>query len=210
MNIRTIPILALLLFTAACAGTSPSPGSDTRFIPLELWAGTSWDGTEQIHPVPIDSVSGKRRNRTVAGPKLWRHPATGEALLVYERVNRKSNGNKRQLFAFNDDASGLGRVYDSRPGETDRIFEDEVMFPLGPWKRGEQREFRFLQHTPAGPRERVATIKIRRLDYTYKDVPHSLKYDWILRDESGEVLFHENYIYSPGKSMVRFRDRLAQ
>ena len=71
--------------------------------------------------------------------------------------------------------AALGRVLDSRPGEKDRYFDGEAMFPLGMWKRGEQREFEYMEFTPSGPRKRVATIKIRRLDYTYKGVERIIR-----------------------------------
>lgn len=184
------------------------PGADKRFIPVELWAGAEWDGKKEIRLVGLDTVTGKRKNRTIKGPMQWKHLHTGDTLSVYERINQKQAGVKRQLFALNEDKSGIGRVYDSRPGYPDRTFKGEVIFPLGYWNRGEQRDFRYIEYTAAGPLKRLATIKIRRLDYEYKGMSHSLKYDWILCDANGRVLFHENYIYSPGKSLVRFRDRL--
>jgi len=206
-------LAALSLFLAGCAGGDPlhaSKSSDTRFIPLALWAGAHWDGRDRsLHPV-VRTVTGGRANRTIAGPLKWTDPKTDRTLSVYERINKKASGTKRQLFVVNAGRTALGRVYDSRPGQADRYFTGDAIFPLGEWKRGEERTFKTVEHTDSGPVERTATIKIRRLDYTYKDVPDSLKYDWTLRDANGKVLFRENYIYSPGRGMVRFRNLLKE
>ena len=200
----------LMAVLSGCAGgdlNATNTAEESRFIPIELWAGTEWDGQTENNWPRLDAVTGKNSNRTVKGPISWSHPETGKQLKVYERVKERKRGTKRQLYTINSNGSVLGRVFDSRPGAQDRMFVNDAFFPIGWWKRGEERSFSLTEFTPAGPVERIATIKIRRLDYSYRNAPHSLKYDWILRDEGGRILFHENYVYSPGKSLVRFRDR---
>ncbi len=211
--VRTgVVALATVLVVAGC--TSPKDvrstrSADSRDIPIELWAGAPLEGVSGGAALPaIDTVTGNRQNRTIQGPILWTHPETGEALWVYERVNYKTTGVKRQLFAIRPDGGGLARVFDSRPGQANRTFSGDAFFPLGVWHQGEERSFRMVEFTSEGPKERIATIEIREIDYTYRDVPHSLKFDWILTDLEGNVIFHENYIYSPELSMVRFHNRL--
>lgn len=206
--VLTSLLLATLLVLAGCASLRPVVIDDVRYIPVELWTGADWDGTRELRMRPVEITSGRNENRIISGPMPWRHPKTGAAMTVYERVKEKTGGTKRQLYAINDDGTGLGRVYDSRPGQEDRYFSGEVIFPLGPWSRGEERVFRYLEYTDEGPIERIATLKIRRLDFNHGGVPHSLKYDWKLHDASGELLFHERYVYSPGRGLVMFRDRM--
>jgi len=209
MKTRLLVLLSLTLI-AGCAGLPSNQTTDQRFISIELWAGAKWDGPEELVLSRLDVASGNKNKRHISGPTAWRHPNTGENTLVYERTNKKKDGLKRQLFALNEAGTSLGRVYDSRPGSKDRFFKNEAMFPLGNWRRGEERTFEYLEFLQTGPVKRVATIKIRRLDYVYKGIPHSLKYDRIQRDENGEVMFHERFIYSPGKSLVRFIDRMKE
>ncbi len=209
MKTRLLVLLSVILI-AGCAAYPSNQTTDQRFIPIELWAGAKWDGTEEIVLSRLDVASGKNNKRHISGPTVWRHPNTGKNVLVYERTNKKKDGLKRQLFALNEAGTSLGRVYDSRPGSEDRFFKNEAMFPVGSWRRGEERTFEYLEFLHKGPVKRVATIKIRRLDYVYKGVPHSLKFDRIQRDENGEVMFHERFVYSPNKSLVRFIDRMKK
>lgn len=200
----------MLLVVTGCASLRPVVEDGVRFIPVELWTGADWDGTKQLRMTPVKTVGGKRESRVITGPVQWKHPHTGEMLTVYERTKGKQAGEKRQLYAITKDGSGLGRVYDARPGQADRHFSGEVIFPLGRWGRGEERTFRYVEYTDKGPAERVATLKIRRLDFTFKGVRHSLKFDWRLQDESGAVLFDERYVYSPGVGLVDFENRLKE
>ncbi len=202
-------LLAVVSLTGCLAQVADlTAGNDSRFIPIELWAGADWDGDTDLRPRPLHAVTGSHDNRSVSGPKTWKHPATGETLPVYERVNRKRAGIKRQWWAMRADGAALGRVLDRRPGEADRLFSGEALFPLGRWHRGERRDFRYVEYTDAGPVERFATLRIRRLDFIREGRPHSLRYDWSLCDGAGAVLFDERYTYSPGLGLVAFSDRL--
>lgn len=196
--------LGLVLAGVAGCASAPEPdaAAELRVIDLGLWAGSP--GARFGDPVEV--VDG---SRLIRGPFAWTHPVTGERLQVYERLNREPEGDKRQLFRLNSDGAALGRVFDSRPGQSDRVFVGDAFFPLGPWAPGERRSWRITEHQDGEARPRVATIRIRRLSYDYRGVPESLKYDWILTDPAGRKLFDERFIYSPGEGFVKFIDRMA-
>lgn len=196
--ILALPVLAVL---AACAAQPKAP--DTREIGLDLWTGDP--GIAGLSQPQIQVVHG---TRTLSGPKSWLHPRTGQALQVYERANAEDEGLKVQYFERRPDGQALGRVYDSRPGRADRHFVNDAFFPLGTWARGESRTFQSLEYTEDGPQQRLITIKIRRLDFTFRDVPHSLRYDWIMTDAEGRVIYNERYVYSPGVGFAAFDNRL--
>lgn len=200
--------LTFLLAGAAGCAAAPGPelqaneGDDDRVVTLGLWAGVPGASFGS----PVDRTDG---SRSIRGPLAWTHPVTGERIEVYERLNRERAGDRRQLFALNADGSALGRVFDSRPGQSDRVFTGDAFFPLGRWSRGERRSYPITEFQDGEARERVATIRVRRLSYDYRDVPDSLKYDWILTDPAGRKLFDERFIYSPGSGFVKFINRMA-
>jgi hypothetical protein len=107
-----------------------------RFIPVELWTGAEWDGSHVVAMTPASLRFGGRSNKSVSGPIDWLPSGGGAPVKVYERLNQ----GKRQLFALTSDATGLGRVFDSRYRNYDCV--GEVKFPLGYWKQGEVREYR--------------------------------------------------------------------
>jgi hypothetical protein len=204
---------ASLLAVAGCATTASAPSTryvrtgDQRTLTISLWAG----GPDQPNPsdLPtVSTVSGKNKNRLIQGPLTWRNPRTNEDMLVYERLKESRRRTKRQLLTVTHNGQGLGRVLDQRTGEPDRSFENDLIFPLGVWKAGEERTFLSVEHTVAGPAKRLITLKIRRLDFTYRKAPHSMRYDWTARDAAGRKLFEERYVYSPGVGLVSFTDRL--
>ena len=80
------------------------PATRTRFIPVELWTGAPWDGTQEIHMAPAALEFGRRGDKSIKGPTTW------NGMQVYERLNR----DKLQLFAISDDRTGLGRGTDMR------------------------------------------------------------------------------------------------
>jgi hypothetical protein len=58
------------------------PATRTRFIPVELWTGTHWDGTQEIRMVPAALQFGPRGDKSIKGPTTW------NGIEVYERLNR--------------------------------------------------------------------------------------------------------------------------
>ena len=104
---------------AAAADQSPwdsaiDPVTQAPFIPVELWTGENWDGKKQLTMSSAETRFGDRLNKDIKGPMEWKHPMTGETLVVYERTNQERDGVQLQLFAMNEEKTGLGRVYDSR------------------------------------------------------------------------------------------------
>jgi len=146
------------------------PATRTRFIPVELWTGTHWDGTQEIRMVPAALQFGPRGDKSIKGPTTW------NGIEVYERLNR----GKLQLFAIRDDRTGLGRVFDSR--YPDLGCQGEVKFPLGRWKQGEVREY-YLNCGRGRPRPLKVTIE--DIDFVYDGVPHSLRFHWLLMEGRG-------------------------
>lgn len=166
--------------------------SGTRYIPVELWTGTEWDGSRALRIAPADLTFGKRNEKRITGPVAWTRPGSGETMEVYERSNR----DKKQLFALSSRGDGLGRVYDSRYG---RDCIDEVKFPLGPWKQGERRLFQVSCNQ--GKLRRTIELTIEQIDYVYNGAPHSLRFKWVVdggRDRSTNM----TYIYSPRLGLV--------
>ena len=89
---------------------SHAPATKARFIPIELWTGSEWDGNRELRMTSANLSFGKRGEKRISGPLAWRRPDTGEVIQVYERDNK----GKKQLFALSSRGDGLGRVFDSR------------------------------------------------------------------------------------------------
>ncbi len=174
-----------------------------RFIPVELWNGGQWDGKRDLAMNSIDgSYSHRRTVFHIKGPMDWKHPETGETYRVYERLNPGA-GLKKQLFAINPEKSGLGRVYDARPGLGLRTLTGGLKFPLGLWKEGETRKFVYRHFADSGVSMRMETLTLRRIDFVYQGTPHCIDFDWTMTDADGPNTYdRDNYIYCPGKSMV--------
>lgn len=161
------------------------PVTRTRFIPVELWTGLPWDGTQEIRMAPAALEFGRRGDKSIKGPVRW------NGMEVYERLNR----DKLQRFALRDDRTGLGRVYDSRYQTTCR---GEVKFPLGRWKQGEVREY--LLDCPRG-QQRPLKVTIEDIDFTFEGVPHSIRFHWLLMEGRGRGT-DMRYVYSPLRGLV--------
>ena len=175
-----------------------------RFIPMQLIVPAAWDGTRRID-MPI--AEGVDAEGTVwTGPQEWRNPYTGQMLTVYDRRRTtRREGSVEQKMAVRVDGSAIGRVHDSRFGGL--VCDQEAKFPLGVWKQGEVRTFEYVCLTTRGgqvvERRRTARITIEELDYEYNGVAHSLRFAWRFTDrDSGEVLDHRTYIFSPGRGLA--------
>lgn len=218
MKNRIALLLLVILVSAVGCTTNPlawqfsvDRQAGTRFIPIELWSGDTWAGERTITPTKADFTFGRRNHKTISGPFQWKHPITGETLWVYERINETTRGTKRQLFTINPDGTGLAKVYDSRPDMPTRYFStNAVLFPLGRWGKGEKRWFAFKEYVAGNTYDRRAMVYMRRLSFTYKETTYALKYDWIMKDVNQNILFHERFIYGPGKSLMYFKNRLQQ
>ena len=182
---------------------------NSRFIPVEMWTGAEWTGEKQLIMTPVNVTFGSRNHKTISGPALWTHPITDETLKVYERINKTKKGVKRQLFTINPNASGLAKVFDERPNMAKRFFSAQaVLFPLGYWLKGEKRTFVFDEFVDGKLLKRTATIHMRRLSFTYEEVKYAMKYDWIMQDDKGNIIFNERFVYGPGKGLMYYKNRL--
>ena len=199
MRLRVSAYIGVLALVGASRGAdfsqwaaSYDSAAKTRFIPVELWTGASWDGTRELRMAPADLAFGKRGEKRISGPQAWKRPGTGETIQVYER----DNGGKTQLFALSSRGDGLGRVFDSRYG---RDCIDEVKFPLGVWKENESRTYAVSCNN--GTLRRTIKVTIEKLDFTYDGVPHSLQFHWLV--DGGRARGTDmHYVYSPGRGLV--------
>jgi hypothetical protein len=178
--------------------------TQSRFIPLQLIVPGAWDGTRKID---LPTATGFDAEGTVwAGPQEWRNPYTGQMLTVYDRRRTtRREGSVEQKMAVRVDGSAIGRAYDSRHGGL--VCDQEAKFPLGVWKQGEVRTFDYVCLTTRGgqvvERRRTARITIEELDHDYNGIPHSLRFAWRFSDrDTGEVLDHRTYIFSPGRGLA--------
>lgn len=197
-------LLLLLPFAGCTDRVAGNEGDDAerRNLSFGLWAGVPGASFGSA----VDVTAGSRRIR---GSFAWTHPVTGEQLQVYERINHDKDGLKRQLFTLRPDGAALARVFDSRPGQADRVFVNDAFFPLGPWRNGEHRSYPLSVHQAGSKRRYSVAIHVRKISYTYDKVPGSLNYDWILTDDTGQKRFHERFIYSPGIGFVKFSNHLT-
>jgi hypothetical protein len=163
------------------------PATRIRFIPVELWTGALWDGTQEIRMTPAELQFGRRGDRTIKGPMTW------NGIEVYERVYPD---NKLQLFALQQDKTGLGRVFDSRT--RDLGCRGEVKFPLGRWKQGEVRTYEL----PCTRGFEPLKVTIEEIDFVHDGVPHSLRFHWLFRGGRGRGT-DMRYTYSPLKGLVQ-------
>lgn len=173
-----------------------------RFIPVELWTGEPWDGSRELSTSAAKTKFGDRGQKEIKGPMEWKHPNTGETLLVYERTNREKDGVKVQLFAMNEAKNGLGRVSDSRPSLGARTFSGGLKFPLGPWKQGETRQLEEKRYEGSKSETRTESITITQIDFTYMGAAHCLEFYWVYRD-GGKIVDHQTYTYCPNQGMAR-------
>jgi hypothetical protein len=188
--------LALLLAAApACADDwsawqrAYDPATRTRFIPVELWTGAPWDGTQEIRMAPAALEYAGRADKSVKGPKDW------NGIPVYERMNRGT----LQLWALREDRTGLGRVHDSRSRFL--ACQGEVKFPLGRWKQGEAREYELPCARGSARVNEPLKLTIEEIDFVYDGVPHSLRFHWLFMGGRGRAT-DMRYVYSPLRGLV--------
>jgi hypothetical protein len=205
--------LALLLVAGLTSGATvdPSfwdsaidPATKARFIPVELWTGAEWDGKKELKMSNAETRFGDRLNKDIKGPMEWKHPMTGAMLVVYERTNQERDGVKSQLFAMNEEKTGLGRVYDSRTEFGVRTFSGGLKFPLGYWKQGETKQVVETRYEGSRVETRIESIRITQLDFTYQWTPHCLEFEWVYKESRrAKIIDHQTYTYCPNKGMVK-------
>jgi len=216
VNRLNTSLALLLMVLTAVAATSVSPAdmkawelsinsqTKERYIPVELWAGAAWDGKTELKMPPVDSTYHHRRAQyEIKGPMEWIHPLMGQTFVVYERINPGRDGVKLQRFTINQEKSGLGRVYDARPGLGTRMFSGGLKFPLGRWKEGETRKFLYTHYEGSRVADRAETITIKQIDFQFQQSVHCLEFYWTATDRDEKRFYdRQTYIYCPGQSMV--------
>src|SRR5438093_1510903 len=51
---------------------------------------------------------------------------------------------------------------------------------------------------------RIESIKITQLDFTYRETPHCLEFEWIYKESRRpKIIDHQTYTYCPNKGMVK-------
>jgi len=182
---------------------STDRATNERYIPVELWSGAARDGKRELKMPKVDAIYVHQSRYQIRGPVEWKHPVTGQMFLVYERINPGKSGTKLQLLAINEEKSGLGRLYDARPGLGTRMFSGGLKFPVGNWKEGETRKFSYRAFADSKEPYRVEQITIKRIDFTLQEMPHCLEFYWTDTDREEKRFYdRQTYVYCPGKSMV--------
>jgi hypothetical protein len=206
-----VAIAVYLALPAMGAAADPNPWDDAtnfaareRFIPVELWAGGAWNGRRELAMPKVDGhYRHNKATYSIKGPIEWKHPATGQTHLVYERVNPQRGGPKLQLFTINGERSGLGRLYDGRPNRDVRTSSAGLKFPLGTWKEGETRKFAYKVYEGSTDSVRIESITIKQIDFTIGSDKHCLEFYWTVTDKDEKKLYdHHTYSYCPERSMV--------
>jgi hypothetical protein len=182
---------------------STNPETKQRYIPVELWAGAEWDGKRELKMPKVDGTyRHPHAQYQIKGPVEYKHPVTGEMFQVYERINPGKDGVKWQLFTINQDQTGLGRLYDGRPGRDTRTYSGGLKFPLGLWKEGETKKF-IYKVWDSRESERAESVTIKQIDFVFQGDAHCLECYWTATDPHGKKTYDRHtYIYCPGKSMV--------
>lgn len=204
-----ICVCAVITYPAHAAddvwSASYDAAAQTRYIPLELILGARWDGKREIAmPEGSFTENAERNPSTWRGPTTWLHPDTGATLLVYDR-GRRGVGQK---FALRSDNTAIGRVADSRYGISS--CDQEAKYPLGVWKQGETREFRYRCWYGSGEAKRLratsSLITIEQIDFEFAGVRHALQVRWILKEtDNPREIDNRVYVFAPDRGAVSVR-----
>jgi hypothetical protein len=209
LSLLVVGLLLVAGHSPVAADQSPwassiDPVSKARFIPVELWTGAEWDGRKELKMSNAELRFGDRLNKDIKGPMEWKHPMTGKTLVVYERINQERDGIKSQLFAMNEEKTGLGRVYDSRTEFGVRTFSGGLKFPLGYWEQGETKQVVETRYEGSRVDSRIESITIKQLDFIYQGSPHCLEFEWVYKESRrAKTIDHQTYTYCPNKGMVK-------
>ena len=183
---------------------SYDPSAKTRFIPVELWTGSPWDGVRTIN-LPKADLHFDGTNKHITGPLEWTDSIDGTTRLVYLRYTARDP--KTQRFAVREDETGIGRVDDSRWQR--EIQRGESKFPLGLWTQGETRvypieAFGINSKKPISLPMQV-TIIMENIEHRYAGNDHCMTFRWRLTIR--ERLADNNaYTYCPGKGLASLDD----
>jgi hypothetical protein len=182
---------------------SYDPATKTRFIPVELWTGSPWDGGRSVN-WPQADLHFDGGNKRITGPHDWTDPLDGQVKQAYRRYQAKQR--KTQWFVVREDGTGIGRVEDSRWKDIER---GESKFPVGLWTQGEERTYEVTTFgrnsrrpvsVPGGIR-----IVMERIDHVYAGMAHCMTFRWqkTVRDK---IVDNNAYTYCPGRGLASLDD----
>jgi hypothetical protein len=83
-KVHTLLLIVLCLALAGVARAEDwsawqrayDPATRTRFIPVELWTGAPWDGTQEIRMASAALEFGQRGDKSIKGPTTWNGAVT--------------------------------------------------------------------------------------------------------------------------------------
>lgn len=181
---------------------SYDPATKTRFIPVELWTGSAWDGARTI-TTPKADLSFDRGKR-ITGPHDWTDPLDGQVKQVYQRYEPRSR--KTQFFMVRADGTGIGRVDDSRWKDIER---GESKFPAGLWTQGEVRTYDIETYGKTSKKRIDLVVQVRMImediDHTYAGNAHCMRFRWQLTVRT-RLADNNAYTYCPGKGLASLDD----
>jgi hypothetical protein len=212
-GMRSLIAVALLFlpFPAVAEVCVHDTGVAERFLPVDLFTGTDWNGEKSITFPVVDrtypwTYSYRDDEETVVfesttslkGPVDWTSPLSGKAYKVYDRVVRNARGEVAERMTVIADGTALGRVTDERLARKGGEFQDEGKYPVGTWKQGEQKTFDrtvlFSGKSVASP----TSIEIEKLSCVFDGVAGSVQIRW--NDPDQKISF--SYIFAPGRGMA--------
>ena len=153
----------------------------------------------------VDRTVGVRR---IAGPQSWTHPVTGQRLTVYVRTKREQSGTKTSYYTLRPDGTALARVFDKRPGRSDRYFTGDAFMPVGLWRSGMSKSYEMAQHAGGKTTRHTVTIRGTKASFTHRGRPGAMEYIWTEKTPSGRTTKQLRYIYSPGMGLVDVKNLL--
>src|SRR5438046_9682616 len=102
-------------------------------------------------------------------------------IVVYQRIKPGKDGYKSQIFTINDHQTGLGRLFDGRPGRDTRTYSGGLKFPLELWKEGESKWFVY-KVWDTRETQRRETITIKQIDFGFQNTAHCMDIYWTETD----------------------------
>jgi hypothetical protein len=132
-----------------------------RFIPVELFTGAKWDGTNNLTTnTPVNNRQNPGKTLHVQAPMKGVH---GNTVVVR---NNQWNGHIYQEFDINKYGDGMAMTYQNRRGVVYDHTVTENKFPLGWWTPKESRRYCDYNRTQ---------LTILDLDY---GTSHGIKFFW--------------------------------
>lgn len=177
-------ILSTVMTVQSNAVNNEQEVKETRFIPVELFTGSKWNGKHELTMKEVSTSTCSSYNGRpcsefkIVGPFKTDEFKTkiewaGDQVSYYRRTfTIPSRGDVISYFTINNSRDGLVRVFDKRKQWGERFYDGlGSKFPLGNWKQGEVRSY---------PSKRPTKIEILEL-YGENDC---LTFRWTIGDGS--------------------------